>query len=56
MLEGPHFTVDEEVPTTDPVTWLLIRSDYGVFAAHARDVLAIRVVRRCSEVVKGDHW
>src|SRR5262245_14365096 len=44
MLKGPHFTVDDDVPTTDLLTRFIIRSDYGVFEAHGRDMLAIRVV------------
>jgi len=44
MLKGPHFVVEEDVPTTDLVTRFIIRSDYGVFEAHGRDMLAVRVV------------
>jgi len=44
MLRGPHFTVYQDVATTDLMTHFIIRSDYGVFDAHGRDVLAIRVV------------
>ena len=44
MLKGPRFTVDEAAPTTDLLTRFIIRSDFGVFEAHGRDQLAIRVV------------
>jgi hypothetical protein len=44
VLKGPHFTVDEQVPIVDLLGRFTIRSDFGVFDAHGRDMLGIRVV------------
>jgi hypothetical protein len=44
MLKGPLFTVDERVPIVELLGHFTIRSDYGVFEAHGRDMLGIRVV------------
>ena len=44
MLKGPRFTVNERVPIVELLGHFTIRSDFGVFEAHGRDMLAIRVV------------
>jgi hypothetical protein len=44
MLKGPHFLVDESVPIVELLGDFTIRSEFGVFEAHGRDMLGIRVV------------
>jgi hypothetical protein len=44
MLKGPRFTVDERVPVADLLPHFVIRSDFGVFEAHGRDMLGVRIV------------
>jgi hypothetical protein len=43
LLKGPHFAVDERVPTTDFLARFTLRSDYGVVEIHGREMLAVRV-------------
>ena len=43
MLKGPKFTVDERVPVVNLLLRFIVRSDYGVFEAHGRDMLGTRV-------------
>jgi hypothetical protein len=43
LLAGPRFNVDEPVSMTTLQPRFVIRSDFGVFEAHGRDMLAIRV-------------
>jgi hypothetical protein len=43
LLKGPRFRVDEKVPTTDLVAQFTLRSDFGDFPAHGREMLRIRV-------------
>jgi hypothetical protein len=43
LLSGPHFRVDEQVPTSDYLARFTIRSDFGVIEAHGREMLATRV-------------
>jgi hypothetical protein len=42
-LSGPGFTVDDRVPVGDFLARFVVRSEYGVFQAHGRDMLAVRV-------------
>src|SRR5262247_1573355 len=44
MLKGPRFTVDERVPVVNLLPRFVVRSDFGVFEAHGRDMLGIRVI------------
>jgi hypothetical protein len=44
MLKGPRFTVDERVPVADLLPHFTVRSDFGVFEAHGRDMLGTRVI------------
>ena len=44
MLKGPRFTVDAQVPIVDLQPRFVVRSDFGVFEAHGRDRLGIRVI------------
>ncbi len=44
MLKGPRFTVDERVPVANLLDQFIIRSDFGVFEAHGRAMLGVRVV------------
>jgi hypothetical protein len=44
MLKGPRFTVDDRVPVANLLPHFVVRSDFGVFEAHGRNMLAIRVV------------
>jgi hypothetical protein len=44
MLKGPRFTVDERVPVANLLPRFTIRSEFGVFEAHGRDMLGIRVI------------
>jgi hypothetical protein len=44
MLKGPRFAVDERVPVVDLLARFVVRSDYGVFEAHGRDMLGTRVI------------
>jgi len=44
MLKGPHFTVEDRVPMVNLLPRFVVRSDFGVFEARGRDMLAIRVV------------
>ena len=44
MLKGPRFTVDERVPVVDLLGHFTLRSDFGVFEAHRRDMLGVRVI------------
>jgi hypothetical protein len=43
LLKGPRFRVDEAVPTSDLVARFSLRSDFGDFQAHGREMLRIRV-------------
>jgi hypothetical protein len=43
LLKGSRFQVDERVPTTDFLAQFTIRSDFGTFEAHGREMLRIRV-------------
>jgi len=43
LLKGPRFRVDEKVPTSDLVAHFSLRSDFGDFQAHGREMLRIRV-------------
>jgi len=44
MLKGPRFEVDEQVPVVIFLERFVVRSDFGAFEAHGRDMLPIRVV------------
>jgi hypothetical protein len=44
MLKGPRFTVDDRVPVANLLPHFVVRSDFGVFEAQGRNMLAIRVV------------
>ena len=44
MLKGPRFTVDERVPVVNLLEQFTLRSDFGVFEAHGRDMLGVRVI------------
>jgi hypothetical protein len=44
MLKGPRFTVHDRAPVVNLLPRFVVRSDFGVFEAHGRDMLAIRVV------------
>jgi hypothetical protein len=44
LLKGTRFQVDEMVPTDDFLARFAVRSDFGTFEAHGRDMLQIRVV------------
>ena len=44
MLAGPRFTVEDRVPMTHLQPRFVVRSDFGVFEAHGRDMLGIRVL------------
>src|SRR5262245_50890680 len=44
MLRGRRFTVDERVPVVLLLMRFIVRSDFGVFEAHGRDMLATRVI------------
>lgn len=43
LLKGRRFRVDEKVPTSDLVARFSLRSDFGTFEAHGREMLRIRV-------------
>jgi hypothetical protein len=43
LLKGARFQVDETVPTDGFVAKFTIRSDFGMFEAHGREMLRIRV-------------
>jgi hypothetical protein len=43
LLKGARFQVDETVPTDGFLARFTIRSDFGTFEAHGRDMLQIRV-------------
>jgi hypothetical protein len=43
LLKGARFQVDETVPTDGFLARFTIRSDFGTFEAHSRDMLQIRV-------------
>ena len=43
MLSGPRYKVDERAPVVDFLARFAVRSDFGVFDAHGRDMLATRV-------------
>jgi hypothetical protein len=43
LLKGPRFQVDEQVPTSDLVAQFTLRSDFGTFRAHGREMLRVRV-------------
>jgi hypothetical protein len=43
LLAGPRFRVDEQVPTSDLVARFTLRSDFGAFEAHGREILRVRV-------------
>jgi hypothetical protein len=43
LLRGPRFQVDEKVPTDGFLARFTIRSDFGTFEAHGREMLKIRV-------------
>ncbi|MFI5342513.1 MAG: hypothetical protein ACHQ7N_22100 [Candidatus Methylomirabilales bacterium] len=43
LLKGARFQVDEKVPTSDLVARFSLRSDFGTFEAHGREMLRIRV-------------
>jgi hypothetical protein len=43
MLRGPHFTVDDQVRVANLLPRFVVRSDFGVFEAPGRDMLATRV-------------
>ncbi len=44
MLNGPRFTVDERVQIANLLPRFVVRSDFGVFEAHGRDMLGVRVI------------
>ena len=44
MLKGPRFAVDARVPVVDLLPRFVVRSDFGVFEAHGRDMLGTRVI------------
>src|SRR5262247_213357 len=44
MLRGPRFSVDDKVQVTGYLMRFIVRSDFGVFEAHGRDMLATRVI------------
>jgi hypothetical protein len=43
LLKGARFQVDEQVPTSDLVAQFTLRSDFGTFRAHGREILRVRV-------------
>ncbi len=43
LLKGPRFQVDEKVPTSDLVARFSLRSDFGTFETHGREMLRVRV-------------
>jgi hypothetical protein len=43
LLQGKRFQVDETVPTDGMLARFTLRSDFGTFEAHAREMLQIRV-------------
>jgi hypothetical protein len=43
LLQGPRFQVDDRVPTDGFLGRFTIRSDFGTFEAHGREMLRVRV-------------
>jgi hypothetical protein len=43
LLKGPHFVLDERVPTLEFLAQFTLRSDYGTIEVRGRDMLAVRV-------------
>jgi hypothetical protein len=43
LLQGPTFTVDDQVPIRGMLGYFTIRADVGTFEAHGREMLRIRV-------------
>lgn len=44
MLKGPRFAVDERVTVVNLLPRFVVRSDFGAFEAHGRDMLGTRVI------------